>query len=257
MMKKLATPDCDGVSGNTHRKGIRHLKRNIIIIGIAFVLVVGLILGLWYKGYVSGKAEMEPKIADLEAEVESLKAEIQELIDTPVVIEPVTPEIVLDLIGTQYEEIDELATAEYLFTDSARFTDSKQIKNWNIPGTKKAFTLKWDGVIKAGIHVSQIGVNTNKAGDKITVTIPAAELFSYDVDEKNVELLDEKNNIFNPISVEDKLKFDVETEQYMKDRAIENGILTKAQENAKTLILDVLRSNPDIGADYEIEFVLA
>ena len=256
-MKRLTTPDLDEMCEAVSPRHIHHLKRNLIIAAVAIVLIGGSMFGLWHKGYVSGKAKMESEVAQLEGKVKSLEDEIKRILDTPVVVEPISPEIVLDVIDTQYAEIDELATIEYLFTDSARFTDSKQIKNWNIPGTKKAFTLKWDGIIKAGIHVGQITVDTNETGDKIIVNIPAAEIFSYDIDEENVELLDEQNNVFNPISIEDKLKFDVATEKSMKERAVENGILDKAQENAKTVILDLIRSHPDIGADYEIEFVLA
>lgn len=77
---------------------------------------------------------------------------------------------------------------------------------------------------------------------------------SYTIDSNSIEILDEKDNIFNNISVNDKVEFDKETEDNMKNRAIENGLLEKAQENAEDILCRLIQSNPTVGNDYEIEF---
>ena len=68
--------------------------------------------------------------------------------------------------------------------------------------------------------------------------------------------MDEQNKIFNKITVDDKIKFDSSTEGAMKDRAIENGLLEKAQKNAADILLRLLQTNPAIGDIYTIEFVI-
>ena len=75
------------------------------------------------------------------------------------------------------------------------------------------------------------------------------------MDEDAVEVLDETNNKFNPITVSDKVNFDAKTEQEMKDRAIENGLLEKAQKSAEKIIRNILISNPAVTEDYSIVFV--
>ncbi|MBR5021364.1 MAG: DUF4230 domain-containing protein, partial [Oscillospiraceae bacterium] len=124
------------------------------------------------------------------------------------------------------------------------------------PFTEKAFTMKWSGVITAGINIQDVTIKTNKSGEKLIVTIPEAQVYSFEINEESFELLDEQNNIFNPISLQDLLQLDAKVEENMKERAIENALLETAQDNAMILILDVLRSHPEIGSNYPIQFKL-
>ena len=69
--------------------------------------------------------------------------------------------------------------------------------------------------------------------------------------------MDEKNNVFNPISVDDKNNFDKETADEMKARAIENGLLEKAQKNAENIIKNLLMAAVENIQEYTIEFEIA
>ena len=230
-------------------------KRKLITIAVVAVLVLLTVGGAWLSGRKQAKENAEAEIAELKAMIEEQDEKIQELIETPIVVSPVNPEIKLDIIYSEIKSISELATMEYLFTDAAEFTDSKQIKTWNIPFTEKSFILKWDGVIKAGVKLDLVTIEVNQDEKKITVSVPTAEILSYQIDTDSVEVLDEKDNIFNKISVDDKIKFDAATEEAMKQRAIENGLLEKAQANAEEILLRLLQANPAIGTEYTIEFV--
>ena len=91
----------------------------------------------------------------------------------------------------------------------------------------------------------------------ITVTVPKAEILSYEIDHDSVEVLFEKDNIFNNISIQDKIEVDAATEQAMKERAIESGILEKAQNNAQSALLGIILANPDVSGFYTVDFVVA
>ena len=114
--------------------------------------------------------------------------------------------------------------------------------------------MKWNGTISAGIDMSEVSISTNKAGNKLIVTVPSVKILAFTIDKESFVLLDEQNNLFNPISLEDLLELDVEIEEKMKSRALDNNLLRTAQNNVKLLILDVLRSDPTIGSFYEIDF---
>ena len=187
-------------------------------------------------------------------EIDDLKKQIEQLENEAIVVNPVAPTISMDVISSEIRNIAELATVEYLFTDAAQFSDSKEIKGWSIPLTEKSFLMKWNGVIKAGINVDDIDVDVDNENMIITLTMPEAVILSYDVDESSVEVLDEKDNIFNNITVEDKVGFDEATENAMKERAIENGLLDQALEQAKTTIKGLLTANSVIAENYEIVF---
>ena len=237
-------------------------KKRLIVTIIIFVMFLLTAVCAVIYGHNLAKEQANEKNVELTAElddaqtqIDELKQEIEDLIENPIVVNPVAPKIELEIINKEIRDIGELATVEYLFTDAARYSDSKQIKNWNVPLTEKSFTLKWDGVIKAGIQVNAISVEVDEEEKKLIVSMPAAEILSYSVDNDSIEVLDEKSNMFNPITVEDKVKLDGKTEAAMKERAIENGLLEKAKKNAENIISNLLRANPAVADIYSIEFI--
>ena len=63
-----------------------------------------------------------------------------------------------------------------------------------------------------------------------------------------------KQNIFNPISVNDVYNVDEATKEAMSKRAIDNGILERAQDNAQSLIRSILEMNPTLQEGYTVVF---
>lgn len=232
-------------------------KKRLILTGITLVMVLIILCVSWFSGRSSGKQLSKALLDEQDLKIQELEEIIRQYEEEPIVVNPVSPLIVMQVLESELGEISELATYEYLFTDSTHFSDSKQIKNWNIPFTKKSFTMKWDGIIKAGVNLDQIKIEVHEEQKKILVILPKAEILSYDTDENSVEVLDEKSNLFNPIKVSDKVTVDAKLEEAMKARAIENGLLEKAQENAEKTIYHLLSVNPDIQSIYSIEFVTA
>lgn len=220
----------------------KRMKKKIIAAALALCFL-GVI---WLTGFFAAKNIADKKIKELEDK-------IQYMIDNPVVVDPVTPEIVLDILKKETKDISELATAEYVFTNAARFTDTKHIVLLPDSWTQKSFVQKWDGTIKAGIEFDKVTVKVKN--NVVTISLPKAKILSYEIDQNSVEILDEKNNIFNPISVNDKANFDKETEKEMKERAIDNGLLKKAQKNAEQTIAAFLSKSVKNFEDYELKFV--
>lgn len=222
----------------------RVVKRKLIkVISVALVVCVALVGAL-----LVGRHQMKK---ETDAEIEELRKIIEELKDNPILVNPTAPEISLSVIESEIRNIGELSTVEYVFTDAAKFSDSKQIKDWNIPFTEKSFVMKWDGSIKAGINVDNIDVSIDAENKEIVITLPQAEVLSYEVDESSIEVLDEKDNVFNSISVDDKVNFDSSTKEAMIERAVENGLLEKAQKQAEVVIAGLLSG---LAEDYTITF---
>ena len=209
-----------------------------------------------YETLAAENEALKAQIAEMEDKIVAYEEMIKHLQDNPIVVNPVAPEIELDLIKSDIQEIAELATMQYLFTDAARFSDSAYLGDWKVPFTEKSFTLKWDGVIKAGVNLENVQISVDESAMKIVVTLPAAQILSYEIDNESIEKLDEKNNVFNPISVDDKVTLDTATEKEMRERAIQNGLLEDAWENAKDIIARLLTANAAIGDAYTIEFVM-
>lgn len=232
----------------------RKVKRNLILILVSAVVVM-LALGVtWNAGRKHEEEKNSDKIEELSNTIAEQAEEIERLKNTPYAVEPVAPEIVLDVVNTEIKGIEELATMEYLYTDAARYSDSKQIHTFDIPFTEKSFTIKWDGTIKAGVDVTQITTELNVADKVLVIHVPQAKILSHDPDEDSVEVLSEKDGLFNPVRVEDQTQFDAVSKKEMEERAVENGLLEKAQKNAEEVISKLLSANPDIKGNYTIKF---
>jgi len=229
----------------------KNKKKKLIIISVCSVLLLAVIFALWVSGYSYSKSKYEEKIEELRQEIKDMK-------EKPLAVEPITPEIVMKTLSDKTIDISELVTAEYAFTNAAKFTSTKHIAVLPESWTQKSFVQRWDGIIKAGINLK--GVNVSISGKTITVEIPDADIISYEIDKDSVEILDEKNNVFNPITVKDKVNFDKETAYDMKAKAVKNGLLDRAQENAENTIENIIRvgigklKNIQNIYDYEIVF---
>lgn len=172
------------------------------------------------------------------------------------VYEKASAEIAISILSTEVRDIGELATVEYLYTDAVKFEKSAELFGKKVPFsfTTKAFVVKWDGKIKAGVDVSKITIENDAESKKLMVYIPKAEILSNEIDENSIEALDEKSGLFNPMKVEDFKSVYVESKEKMAARAIENGILDKAYENAKDIINKIVDNDLIRELEYTIEF---
>lgn len=153
------------------------------------------------------------------------------------------PEITSALLGQRLAEIQELATQEYHYTNMGRFQNQLDFYGWKVPFTTKSFIVAYDGVIKAGVDLSQVEVTVQ---DKtITVTLPEGKILSHEIDENSLEVFDETKNIFNPIRIEDYTGFTADQRASMEERATEEGLLTAASERARTLVEQFIAALPN------------
>lgn len=213
------------------------------------ILVIALILVAAVLIIVIMRSNYKNKIKELEAENERLS-------DQAAVYEEAAKEIDLAVIRSEIQDIAELATVEYLYTDAGKFEASAELFGKELPFsfTTRSFIAKWDGVIKAGVKADEIVVEVHDSDKEIVVHIPKAEILSHEIDEKSIETLDEKDGLFNPVKVEDVREFDAVSKDEMEQRAIENGILDKALENAKTIIYRLIDTEAVEELEYTIVF---
>ena len=222
-------------------------KKFVVLIVVAAVVVI--VLGIFYKGYSSAKEKYEATIKQLEEEVDRLSEPVA-------VYEEAAKEIDIAVINAEIHDIGELATIEYLYTDAGKFEDPAELFGKEIPFsfTTKSFIAKWDGSIKAGVDISKVTAEVNESEKKIVVHIPKAEILSHEVDDESIETLDEKDGLFNKLKIDDIRAFDANSKDAMEKRAIENGLLDKALENAKAIIRKLIDNDIVKELEYDITF---
>ena len=152
------------------------------------------------------------------------------------------PVITADLLGQQLRDIQELSTVEYHYTNMGRFENQKDFYGWKVPFTTKSFIVAYDGVIKAGVDLSEMKIEVS--GKTITVTMPEAKVLSHEMDEESLEVYDETHNIFNPIEIEDYTRFTADQKESIEARALDNGLLTSAAQRAENTVRGLIEALP-------------
>ena len=157
-----------------------------------------------------------------------------------------------DLLSQQIQSISELASVEYNYTNMGKYENQATFYGWKVPFTIKSFIISYDGVIKAGIEMSQVEVKVKSK--KIQMTMPKAKILSHEIDEKSIEVFDETKNIFNQISITDYNQFAIDQKEKMEDNVKQKGLLKEAQEKAQSTITTFIKSSYPSLDDYEISF---
>lgn len=227
----------------------KKLKKKLITGAIIVVALAAVPGTIFFKGYKSAQQKYEEEITKLEAEVKRLS-------DPIAVYEEASREVNIRAINTSIQDIGELATIEYLYTDAGKFEDPARLFGKDVPFafTTKSFIAKWDGNIKAGIDISKVVAEEDKSKKEIIIHIPKAQILSHETDKNSIETLDQKDGLFNPVKVEDVREFDAVSKDAMEQRAIENGILDKAFENAKKIIEKLVNNDVVQEQEYTIRF---
>ncbi len=163
-------------------------------------------------------------------------------------------EISGETIRSGMANIGKLSTAEYNYTHVERVDSSREIRGFKIPLTKTTFIYSYDGSIMAGIDFTRIQIDKDDVKKEITVTLPEVEIISSEVDQDSFKLYDERNNIFNPISVTDVMDSFADLKTAEEKKAVEGGLLNKAKANAVTLVDNFMHGSYNV-KDYDIEVV--
>ena len=108
-----------------------------------------------------------------------------------------------------------------------------------IPFTDKSYIIKYNGYIKAGVDLAKAVVK--EVGEtSLELDVPSAAITDSVLDEKSMVILDQKNNIFNPLDLGDyqeTLKKELNAREL---KAKKDGILERAQANADKLLRKLL-----------------
>lgn len=141
-------------------------------------------------------------------------------------------------VQNQLQQISQLATVRYSYTNMGQFENSNEFYGIKLPFTTKRFIVAYDGVITAGVDLSQAQVTVSDR--KVTISLPAPQILSHEVDPNSLEVFDETTSIFNPITIEDYNGFQADQQGVMEDKAIQSGLLTQAKDQAQTAITGLI-----------------
>lgn len=162
------------------------------------------------------------------------------------------------MIQEKLNRIGVLLTGEYLFTDVASYSSKKSVpifgKSIELPFSESGYIFSYEGSVRAGLDFGGIAVELDETHQVVRVTLPAASLQGTVIDFGSFELYDEHTGLFNPTGMTEYNQSMIELEQHAERKAVEQGILKAADENAKQLITNLVFSLLDPSV-YELRFV--
>lgn len=162
------------------------------------------------------------------------------------------PVITSTTIKDQLSGMSELVTQEYTYRNADRRESSETwIFGWTRPFSSKSILITYDGTIKAGIDFSMIDVSVDEDEYVITIDVPDSEITDNYIDQGSIQVLEVKNGLFNEVTFDNYNEFVSDQKEVMREKAIEHGILEKANEEAANLVKNFISVIPGI-ENYQI-----
>lgn len=216
----------------------------LVLIGLVLLLTAGLIL--WHHGH-SPDTALPAVSARPVGDSASRKAGGQILV--------VEKEVSAEVIQDGLNDVGLLVTEEYYFTEVVSFSSIKKLfKKLELGITESSYLASYDGVVTAGIDFAAITVSKDEERHLVEIRLPAAEILNVDIDPESFTLYSEKTGLGNPLTAADFNSSLVELESTAREKAVSRGILTRANQNAKTVIETFLSGLVDTEA-YTVRIV--
>ena len=230
---------------NEHSKTNFFLEHKTPLLIIVLILCVS-VLGVLLHSAHDHQKQMEKQLANYEELVDALRnktnANVEESKET-------TPVITSETVKSQLKALHELATYEYIYTNAdKRESSEKWLFGWERPFSGKSILVTYDGTIKAGIDLNESTVDVNEEAHKIIITLPDSKIISNEIPQESISIVEVKNGLFNDVTFDNYNDFISEQKAVMEQKAIDRGILEKADEEAKALIESSLEALPGMGA---------
>lgn len=162
-----------------------------------------------------------------------------------------TPErasVVFDRIVEQNELVS--VPQDYHIVDKQSDTSSF-FGLFDLPFTGNSFWYRYAGTLKAGVNLETADIE--EQGSVVTITLDPAYVISNTPDMETSGVLEENNNVLNPIHVDDVDEFQRWCIEQSEADAVEGGLLEEAQEEAEIQLRQLFYAA--LGDEVTVQFV--
>ena len=222
-------------------------KTKIIFYAAGGLLVCALMVFAAWMGKPKTPVTVDNAPVMTQPDVQVVYRDVNQLI-------PVEKMITAEIIQDGLNDMGFLVTQEYYFTEVMSFSSVKQFFGMDLPFTESNYLASYDGTILAGIDFTKIQVEKREEEKKILLTLPEATMQSVDVDPDSFVLYSEKDGLGNHISVKDYNRSLSELEKNAAQKALDRGVLEKANENAQQVVRNFVGGLVDL-REYQLNFV--
>lgn len=168
--------------------------------------------------------------------------------DGPKIVEAST---IFERIQAQNEMVG--ASQRYNITEKASNDNTIDtfLGRIHVPFTENSFWYRYVGTIKAGINLKDASFSKKDDGT-IVASLPAPYIISNTPDMNKSQVLEENNNILNPIHVEDLDAFMRQCVEKSQSESVNNGLYDETKENIEKNIEGMFQAA--LGPDTKVTF---
>lgn len=200
--------------------------------------------------YQESTNALTQQVSGLNAINEDLNNQLEELLN----VEKTVPVITRNDLEEQISSLSELVTTKYFYRNATQKDDDKTwLWGWTMPFSDTSLLATYDGTITTSIDLKNIRFNVNQQNRVITVTMPKSKIFDHNIPQETINVLSVKDNLFNKITFNDYNKFISAEKGVMEEVAIERGLLTQADEDARNVVEAFVKTIPGMDT-YTLKF---
>lgn len=233
----------------------RKWKRRIVAGGIALLVVALVLPWVLFANAQRARAELGSSLSEAERQLElreatekALRGEkegLEEKIADLLNVEETVPVITRDQLEEQLGSIRELVTQRYIYTNAAMREEGQTWgPGWRDPFGDKRILITYDGIIKAGIDLGEVEIDVDEEARTIKVTLPASKITDNNIPQETIDVLEVKDGLTNKVTFDDYNQLIGDEKAAMQEKAIEMGLLTNADEEAKAVVKAFLELIP-------------
>lgn len=160
-------------------------------------------------------------------------------------------EITTEIIKDGLNDMGFLITQEYFFTQVENYTSTKKL--FTIIPLESSFVYSYDGVVAAGLDCGKIQVKKDDDSKVVRIYLPKAEIKYTTIDNESFQVYSEKEGFGNKLTLNDYNASLDEFKKMAEERAIDKGILEKADQVAELMIKNFINSLLK-SSDYTVVF---
>lgn len=244
------------------KRSIHSIFRRIGKIKIWLVLIAVLLVAVLFANWRLSVARdrenrMEEQIKQTEEQLELQQQIIDGLRkqqkETESFIKDSVPKITSEELKSELNSIQDLVTQQYIYTNADKYARNQTwIFGWERPFSQKTILVTYDGKITAGIDLKDVQPEVDEENHVITILLPASKIISNDIPQESITVVEVKDGLFNDVTLDDYNEFISDQKIKMENKAIERGLLSEADVQAKSVVTDFLSNIPGIGDPYTL-----
>ena len=168
-------------------------------------------------------------------------------------VETLSPTVVFSRVQDQGELVS--ASQDYTYVDKVTDSNRDLFNQFDVPFTENSFWYRYSGTLKAGVNLKTAAIEQDSEDSTVlNITLDQPYIVSNTPNMDLSGVLEENNNLINPISIQESDAFQKECIERSEQEAMNGGLLEEARTNAEKQITNLYNAAFDEGK-YTINFI--